>query len=126
MKPTNFSKTLLLLITGMGILYTLSQLTTNFSRTVTKEVHDTVYVKVIPITTGITGENRLSNENIIIGNSYTLHTPPNDPFDVPHVAKVRIIHIKAGWVQYCWDHEYNDPDKLLFTLTVEDFVSYLK
>jgi hypothetical protein len=62
-------------------------------------------------------------DNLIIGKSYVFKAKPNkNPFDPPeHDIMVTIVDMKSGYVQYCRASQYNNPDKDLYSRSVEEF-----
>jgi hypothetical protein len=49
----------------------------------------------------------------------------NNPFEKQPKATVIITDIKQGYVQYCWDYEYDSPERQLFSRSEQEFVEQI-
>lgn len=59
----------------------------------------------------------------VVGKRYTIYGPKSDnPFEPQAVATVIITDKMNGYVQYCWDYQYQNPQKTLFTRSCKEFI----
>lgn len=64
---------------------------------------------------------------LCVGKKYKICGPKEDsPFEKQARATVIITAMKQGYVQYCWDYEYNSRHRTLFSRSEKEFIEQLK
>jgi hypothetical protein len=64
--------------------------------------------------------------SLAIGSTYKICGPNNNnPFEKQAKATVIITDMKQGYVQYCWDYEYDRTDRTLFNRSVKEFIDQI-
>jgi hypothetical protein len=71
-------------------------------------------------------EQTQTSYNLSVGATYKICGPhEKNPFEKQGKATVIITDKKAGYVQYCWDYEVNDPDRTLFSRSEKEFIEQI-
>lgn len=63
---------------------------------------------------------------LTVGATYKICGPhEKNPFEKQGRATVIITDTKKGYVQYCHDYEYNDPERTLFSRSEKEFIDQI-
>jgi hypothetical protein len=82
-----------------------------------------IYILFIPLLCSL----QQPGIKLCIGKKYKICGPKEDnPFEKQAKATVIITAIKKGYVQYCWAHEYKNPNRRLFSRSESEFIDQIK